>query len=482
MNTEKSVLSNFLWRVLEQVGARGIVLLVTVILARLIAPEAYGAVALMTVLITILQVFVDSGLGSALIQKKDADDLDFSSVFYFNLAACALLYLLIFLAAPLIAGYYEDPGLVPLIRVLSLTVLISGVKNIQQAYVSRTMQFKRFFFATLGGTAGAAAIGVWLAWEGCGAWALVAQQVLNTAVDTVILWFTVRWRPKRAFSLQRLKKLYAFGWKLLARALLDTVYSQVYQLVIGKKYSKSDLGYYNRGLQFPQFIVTNVDVSIASVLFPVMSQAQDQKERLRAMTRRAIMTSTYVMAPLMMGLAFTGEPLIRVILTEKWLPALPYLRIFCVSYTFYPIYTANANAMQAMGRSGLLLKLEFMKKAVGFALLAACMWHGPLLLAYSALASSVLSYAISSWPNRKLLDYGFLRQMKDISANILLAVFMGICIHLLSFLKLPDIPRLALQIVCGAAIYIGISAGFHFESFAFAKSAAGALLARKTDR
>ena len=278
----KVVTLNFFWRFFERCGAQGVSFIVSIVLARLIAPEAYGMIALVTVFTTILQVFVDSGMANALIQKKDADDLDFSTVFYFNIVICILLYSVIFFAAPVIAKFYDQPELIAIVRVLCITVVISGVRNVQQAYVSRTMQFKRFFFSTTGGTIGAAVIGITMAYLGLGVWALVIQQIVNATIGTIILWITVKWRPKKMFSLQRLKVLFAFGWKLLVASLIDRVYNELRSLIIGKMYSSADLAYYNRGNQFPNIIVTNINTSIDSVLLPTMSAEQDLARQVTA--------------------------------------------------------------------------------------------------------------------------------------------------------------------------------------------------------
>ena len=256
---KNTTIKNFIWRFAERCGAQLVTFIVSIVLARLLAPEDYGTIALVTVFTTILQVFVDSGLGTALIQKKDADDLDFSSVFYFNFFMCIVLYIGMFLAAPIIAGFYGDSSLIPIIRVISLTIVISGVKGIQQSYVSRNMLFKRFFFATLGGTIFSAFLGIGLAYAGFGVWAIVAQQLSNTAIDTLILWITVKWRPQKMFSWNRLKGLLSFGWKLLVSSLLDTVYNNLRNLIIGKFYSSADLAYYNQGDKFPKLIVTNIN-------------------------------------------------------------------------------------------------------------------------------------------------------------------------------------------------------------------------------
>ncbi len=461
------VMSNFFWRLAERFGAQGVAFVVSVILARLLVPEVYGTIALVTVFTKILDVFVDSGFGNALIQKKDADDLDFSTVFYFNISVCLLMYAGMFLAAPWIARFYNDLSLTPVVRVLSLTVVISGVKNVQQAYVSRTMQFKRFFFSTLGGTIGAAIIGIAMAYFGFGVWALVAQQIFNATVDTVILWITVKWRPKRMFSWQRLKVLFSFGWKLLVSSLLSTVYGDLRQLIIGKMYTSTDLAQYNRGKQLPDLLVNNIDTSINSVLLPAMAQVQDDPGRVKSMTRRAMKTSTYVIAPIMMGLAFTAEPVIRLVLTEKWLPCVPFLRIFCITYMFYPVHTANLNAIKAMGRSDLFLKLEVLKKVVGIAVLVCVMWFGVMAMAYSMLFTSVMSQIINSWPNKKLLNYSYMEQLRDILPGILLAAVMGCCVYPVNWLGLPDILTLLIQVPLGAGIYVAGSALLRLESFRY---------------
>ena len=462
-----TVISNLVWRFAERCGAQLVSFIVSIVLARILAPEDYGTIALVTVFTAILQVFVDSGLGTALIQKKDADEIDFSSVFYFNFVVCLILYLGMFAAAPFIADFYGDVTLVPVIRILSLTIVISGVKGIQQAYVSRNMLFKRFFFSTIGGTIFSAVLGIAMAYAGFGIWALVAQQLSNTFIDTLILWITVRWRPTKSFSWTRLKYLLSFGWKLLVSSLLDTAYNNLRNLIIGKMYSSSDLAFYNQRDKFPKVIVTNINASIDSVLLPTMSSAQDDKERVKQMTRRAIKTSTYVMAPLMMGLAFCAEPIVSLVLTDKWLPCVPFLRIFCITYMFWPVHTANLNAINAMGRSDWFLRLEIIKKIMGMTILLSTMWFGVMAMAYSLLLSSVLSQIINSWPNRKLLGYGYLEQVRDFAPGISLAVIMGICVYFISFLHLPTIVTLLIQFIVGAAIYIGVSAILKLEEFEY---------------
>ena len=318
MNDKKlSFFSNLLWRFMERCGAQLVSFVVSVVLARLLDPSLYGTIALVTVITSILNVFVDSGMANALIQKKNTDDLDFSSVFYFNVVFCLVLYALLFFTAPLISRLYDNMSLVPIFRVLGLTIVISGVKNVQQAYVAKTMQFRRFFFSTLGGTILSAVVGITMAYKGFGIWALVAQMLTNAAVSTAILWLTVGWKPLRMFSLARLKGLVSYGWKILVSGLLDTVYLKLYQLAVGLRYTEADLAFYNKADQLPLLVVENINTSIDSVLLPVLSAEQDSRSSVREMTRRAIKTSSYIMMPLMAGLAVCAEPLIRALLTAS---------------------------------------------------------------------------------------------------------------------------------------------------------------------
>lgn len=458
------VISNFIWRFAERCGAQGVSFIVSIVLARLLAPEMYGTIALVTVFTTVLNVFVDSGLGNALIQKKDADEVDFSTVFYFNLTICLFLYAAVFAVAPAIARFYNDLELVPIIRVLSLTIVISGIKNVQQAYVSRTLQFKRFFFSTLGGTIGAAIIGITMAYKGFGVWALVIQQIFNATVDTLILWVTVKWRPKAVFSFERLKGLASYGWKLLVSSLLDTVYNNVRQLIIGKLYSAADLAYYNKGKQFPNLVITNVNVAIDSVLFPVISANQDDTAQVKKMTRRAIQTSSFVIWPVVMGLAACAESIVKILLTEKWLPCVPYLQIFCFTYGFWPIHTANLNAIKAVGRSDIFLKLEIIKKVIGIASILISMPFGVMPMALAYMATAPLSAFVNATPNRKLLGYKYREQIMDMFPSMLLSFIMAVAVLMVGCIRINLFLTLVIQIIVGVLVYLCGAVLFKIDS------------------
>lgn len=458
---------NLFWRFLERCGAQAVSLFVSLVLARMLGPEASGTLQMVVIFTTIMQVFVDSGLGNALIQKKNADDLDFSSVFYFNVVVCILMYLIMFFAAPWIAAFYKMPELTAIVRVQSLMLVISGVRNVQQAYVSRNLMFRRFFFATLGGSLGAAVVGITMACLGFGVWSLVGQYLFNLAASTLFLWITVKWRPKRMFSFERLKSLLSYGWKFLVSKLIDTLYLEMRQLIIGKFYTKSDLAFYNEGKKLPNLIVTDINSSIDSVLLPTMSNVQDDKACICAMTRRSIKISTYIMMPMMVGLAVCAEPLVTLLLTEKWLPCVPYLRIFCITYALHPVHTANLNAIKALGRSDLFLILEIIKKGVGVILLALTMFQGVMVMAYSLLVSTLLSSFINAFPNKKLLGYSYFQQIRDMLPQIGLSLLMGVFVYPIVFLQLHPALTLLLQVPLGVLVYVIGSKLFRIESFTY---------------
>ena len=285
-NLAKKTTKNFIWNFAERCGAQGVAFIVSIVLARLLDPSVYGTIALVTVFTAIMSVFVDSGIGVALIQKKDVENVDFSSVFYLSMGICALLYVGMFFAAPFIGDYYGEPIMVPVLRVLTLSIIFAGIRNIQTAYLSRKMQFRKSFFSNFGGTLISAAVGIGMAYAGYGIWALVGQQLTNEIVSMIILWFAVKWRPTWEFSFSRVKSLFSYGWKILACNLLDTAYSSLRQLVIGKRYTGEDLAYYNKGEHFPRTMVYTIDQSIERILLPTMSQEQDNLDRIKAITRR----------------------------------------------------------------------------------------------------------------------------------------------------------------------------------------------------
>ena len=481
-NIKSKTISSLIWKFAERSGAQIIQFIVSVILARLLTPSDYGLIGLITVFISIALVFAQSGLGQALVQRKNIDNAEFSTVFYFSMAFSILLYIILFLCAPLIAGFYKSYKLINVIRVLGITVIIGAINSVQQAYVQKTMQFKRFFYSTLSGTLVSAIIGIAMAYSGYGIWALVWQQVSNQFVNTVVLWFMVKWRPILTFSIKKAKRLFTYGWKLLCSSLLDTIYNNIYSLIIGKFYTSSDLGYYNRGKQFPMLVIQNVNSAIDSVLFPVLSGAQDDKSRLKAMVRRSIVTSTFIIFPCMAGLAAIAKPLTILLLTEKWLPAVPFIQFCCFTYAFWPIHTANLQAIKAVGRSDIFLKLEIIKKIVGITGLCISLPFGLYAMMWMRCLTTIISSFINAFPNKKLLGYSYLEQVKDMLPSFIIAVIMCLTVVCINLLELNAIITMIMQIAFGAAIYIGISKIFKLECFEYILSMAKAARLKKQNK
>jgi len=460
-----SVLMNLIWKFAERISAQLVTFIVSIVLARLLTPSHYGAIAIVNIFIALANVFVVSGFGNSLIQKKDADDLDFSSVFHFNIMMSIVMYAIVFLCAPLIADFYSMPVLTPVLRVMGIRLIVAGVNSVQHAYVARHMLFKRFFWSTLGGTLASGVVGIIMAYRGWGIWALAAQYMVNTTVDTIVLWFTVNWRPKLLFSFKRLGFMFSYGWKLLVSELLETGYNELRSLVIGRMYTPSDLAHYNKGKSFPNLFVTNINSSIQSVLFPAMSNCQDEREKVKSMCRRSIRISSYIMLPLMTGLALVAELFVKLLLTEKWLPCVPYLQIACFTMAFMPIHTANLQAIKAIGRSDIFLKLEIAKKGIGIVVLILVAPYGVMAIASSLMVTTVIASILNAFPNKKLIDYGYFQQIKDLFNGIIPLCAMAVTVWLLGRINISPLALILLQTICGMIVYFGVSFITKNESF-----------------
>lgn len=461
------VLRNLFWKFLERGGVQGLQFFISIILARLLLPSDYGILALVLIFITIANVFIQSGLNTSLIQKKVVDQVDYSSVFYLSLGIATSLYVMFYFAAPFIANFYDNQSLVSVLRVLALTLFPGAFNSIQNAIVSRTMQFKRLFYSSIGAGIVSGVVGTSLAYMGYGIWALVFQQLINQVSITLILWFTVKWRPTLQFSLERVKVLFTFGWKLLVSSLIDTTYRDLRSLIIGKVYTPSMLGYYNRGEQFPKLVISNINGSIQSVMLPALAAHQDYADRVKSMMRRSIVTSSFIVFPIMVGLAVVAEPLVILLLTEKWLPSVPFLQIFCASFVLWPIHTTNLQAINAMGRSDIFLKLEIIKKVFGLVVLAISLPFGVYFLALSEIVSGVFSSFVNAYPNKKLLNYGYREQIKDILPSLGLSLFMGAVVYLILFLELSPLITMGAQILVGIIIYVGLAYLLKLECFTY---------------
>ncbi|MCQ5386533.1 lipopolysaccharide biosynthesis protein [Hungatella hathewayi] len=455
-NMQSKVVNGLVWRFAERICAQGVSLVVSIILARLLMPSDYGAISMVLVFIAIANVFVDAGFCNALVQKKECDSVDFSTAFYFNMAFSILLYFLLFGASPMIADFYGMPVLSPVMRIFALQIIIAGVKSTQVAYVQRNMLFRKFFWSTLGGTFFSGIVGIVMAYHGFGVWSIVAQYLLNSSIDTTVLWFTVKWRPTLEFSFKRWKSLFNYGWKLLIWSLSSTLYDNLRNLIIGKKYSSSDLAFYTKGKQWPNLLISNINTSISSVLFPALSQYQDNLPKLKSMTRKAMSLSSYILGPMLLGMAALSTPIISLLLTDKWLEAVPYMIICCFYLVLMPMQTANLEAIKAMGRSDIILKLEVIKKIVQITLLIVSMHFGVMAIAASAIITTLFACIVNAWPNRKLLQYGYGEQMKDMLPNLTISAIMSVVVFFLAKYmsgKLSQIIIIVCGIICGIIIY-----------------------------
>lgn len=464
---KKIIISGLIWKFLERGGVQGIQFIIQIVLARLLTPADYGVIGLITVFIAIANVFVQSGLGSALIQKKDTTEEDYSSVFYLNIIISLIMIAILCIVAPVISNFYQMEVLTPVLRVQSLVLLFNAFNVVQNAVLQKNMQFKKLFYASLGAITTSGVFGILFAYLGAGVWALVFQQLINALVTSIILWIVVKWRPKRVFKFENVRHLFKFGSRLLCSGLIDTLYNNIYPLIIGKVYSQEDLGYYNRGYQIPNVLVNNLNGSIQGVLFPAFAEYQDNRLRLKQLVRRSIVTSSFLVFPMMAGLAACSEPLTIILLTDKWLPSVPFMQLSCIIYSVWPIHTANLQAINAVGRSDVFLKLEIIKKGINIAVLFITVPIGIYAMLIGSCCTSFVSAAINAWPNKKLLNYSYFEQVKDILPSLVLSLIMCAFCFLVFLLHLGTWATLIIQIIGGAAFYITAAWLLKLECFTY---------------
>lgn len=465
---KQKTLSGFIYKFAERGAAQGISFVVQIILARILMPEEFGTVALLTVFMLILDVFVTYGFGNSLVVNKKSDDLDFSTCFYFGIALAIVMYVIIYFCSPYISHFfYGKHELDVLIKVMALRMPIAAVNSVQHAYVAKHMRFRLFFYATLIGTVLSGVVGIAMAYTGFGVWALVAQYLSNAFFNTITLWFMAKWRPKWMFSFHRLRAIYDYGWKILAVGLIDTLFSQVRSLVIAKQYSRADLAYYNRGVSFPHFGMKLIEPTISGVLFPALSNCNDDQVLMKSITQRVIKTSTFIICGFMCFMMAVAKPLVMVLLTEKWLPCVVFLQIGSIAYMFRPLQIINTCVIRASGRSGLLLKLDLLKKGIGILLLIIAMPFGVEAIAWSYVGFSIVSTIINIWPNKSILRYGYIEQFKDLGNNLIGGIIMGVVVWTITLLPISYFPMLFLQIIAGVLMYIVVSKLFKTESYSY---------------
>lgn len=467
LSLRRQVIGGFFWKFGERILAQGISFAVSVVLARLIAPAEFGVIALTWIFIALANVFVVSGFATALIQNKDATDGDFSTNFYCSLVVSLLLYALLFAAAPSIAGFYGIPQLSPVLRVMGLRIPVSSFSSIQHAWVERHMAFRKYFFSTLAGTLLSGVVGVTLALRGFGVWALVAQYFTNTLVDIAVLFFTVPWRPRLVFSVPSAKRMMSFGWKVLAADLSGTFFDQLRSLLVGKFYAPADLAFYNKGKNLPDLLTNNIGSSIMTVLFPAIANINDQRERVKAALRRSVSIAAYVLFPCLCGLAAVAPSLIVLLYTEKWAPCVPFVQILALASAVNLIGTVSLQSMKAIGRSDVLLKLEFYKKPVYIGLLVAGVGINVLAVAWTMLVYAFYATWINAKQLKTLVSYGYREQIADLAPPAVISAGMFLLSWLVARLGLSTVPTLLLQVASGIAFYLAVSVATRNPCFVY---------------
>ena len=460
------IITSVLWSFAEKLSAQLVAFVVSVVLARILMPDDYGLISMIMVFVVLAEVFVNSGFSAALIQNKKADETDFSTIFYMSLACSILVYMTVFFLSYPIANFYGREELVLLLQVFAVKIIIGSFNSIQRAYVARNMLFRKMFYSTLIGTTLSGLLGIAMAVSGFGAWSIVVQNISMTIVDIIVLLIVVPWKPKLLFSFERGKKMMGFGWKVLFADFSGTFFSQLRSLVIGKTYSSADLAFYDRGNQIPQLVANNIGNAVSAVLFPVMSNESDDLQSVKSFCSRSMKTMSYVISPLMFGIAACAPVLIVLLYTDKWSACIPYVQVLAVGYAFGTIGVVPIQALKAIGESGVILKLEFIKKPVFLVLLFIGTSQSVWAIALSMLFYELFGFVVNAMQLKKYLKYSLLEQLCDVLPHIILSMLMFLIVSLI-YIENNLFLTLIVQLFLGVLIYIGGSLLFKFDTLQF---------------
>lgn len=463
----KYLYNGIIWKFLERVGVQGAQFVIQIILARILSPEHYGMLSIMIIFINLANVFIQTGFNTALIQNKDVTEEDYSSVLWVTIGISGVLYGVIFATAPLIGEFYNMPDIVKPLRVLAIMLFPGALNSIQLARISRALEFKKVFYSNFAAIVIAGVSGVFIAYAGGGVWALVAQSLINTMVACLVMFFTTKIKLRFVCNFKRVKVLFAFGWKLLVSSLLDTLYQDLSSLIVGKKYNSSTLAYYDRGKKFPQLIMTVINGTVQSVMLPAMSSEQDDKSKVKQLTKTSISLISFIVFPVMAGLAAVSEPIITILLTEKWLMAVPYMQVFCIVFVMYPIHSCNLQVICALGKSNINLKLEIAKKILGVSILliSVFLFESPLAIVVADAVVSVIAWFINAYPNIKLINYSYKEQLSDFLPTLVISLIMFVVVLFVGKLKLNAFLLLVLQVFVGVVVYIVLSVIFKPKAY-----------------
>ena len=471
-HTKEKVAGGLFWTFSERAAAQLVSTIVGIVLARILAPEDYGVLSIILVLINFCDLFVTNGFGAALVQKKVATELDFNTAFIISLILSLILYGVLYVCAPFVAIFYNKEILTPAIRVLGLRVIITAVNTIQHAGIRRAMQFRKFFFSTLIGTLISCVVGIIMAIKGFGAWALIAQYMTNTAIDTFVLSVTNPWRPKAEFSKESAKWIFSYGGKVLATNLTFSIGGEIRSLAIGKVFGAADLAFYNQGAKYPNIMVSNINTAIQEVMLPTFSRVQDDIKELKRILRRSISVEAFVLSPVLLGFFAISATFVSVILTDKWAEAIPYIQIFSLLYLTYPISSSCHQALLGIGRSGLVFWILLIQNVIRLVLVLIAIFYFKSVKAVALIALftgyiSLIGFSVST---HKLINYKYREQAKDVLPSLLISSVMCIAVYLMQALRISGVLLLVVQILTGAAIYISLSALFKLEPYIYLKN------------
>lgn len=444
------------WSFIDSIAGQGITFLVGLVLARLLTPEEYGLIGIITIFLAVFNSIVDSGFSNALIRKNDANDIDYNTVFISNLVVSLILFGVLLLCAPVISRFFNQPQLIPLLRVMGSIVIINAFAIIQRTIFVKNVDFKTQTKVSLISSITSGAVGIGMAVSGCGVWSLVGQQISRQFLNSAFLWIYSQWYPKLQFSFQSFKELFSFGWKLLVSGLIDTVWREIYQVVIGKCYSPATLGQYTRAHQFGSICSSNLTTVVQRVSFPVLSSVQDDKERLKNGYKRIIKVTMLLTFTLMLGLAAVAKPMVIVLIGEQWLPCVPFLQIICLQMMLYPLHSLNLNMLQVQGRSDLFLRLEIIKKFIAIGPLLLGIFVNIYWMLWGSVVTGFIAYYLNAFYSGPFLNYSIKEQVKDILPSFCVAVAMALPVFAMSFTSMNPFVLLPLQIVVGAGITIVI--------------------------
>ena len=457
---KKKTVKGVAWTSLNKVLNMGLSFVIGIILARLLSPDDYGLLAMIAVFNAIAFAFLDSGFGSALVRKPDLTEDDNTTAFFFNLAAGAIMFGVIWVIAPWVSVFYDKPILTPLLRAEGSLLIVSAFKIVQNTQLTRALNFKAMMIIRVVASVVGGVVGIIAAYSGLGVWALVVMHIADSLISLILLWVISPWRPRGKWSKRSFNYLWGYGSKLLASGLLDTIYGNIYPIVIGKFYSAADLGQYSRAKGYADMPSTSLTGVIQQVTFPVLSQIQDDDQRLGNNYRRMLRFTVFLVFPIMIGMAALAHPLVISLVTDKWAQCVPYLQVICFSSMWYPVHAINLNLLQVKGRSDLFLRLEIIKKALITVVVFICVPFGIMGICYGAVFTSLACLAINTYYTGKMINVGFVRQMMDMTPTLLASLAMGAVVY---FAVMPfgnDVVKLAVGIPLGMVLYLAIAKVF----------------------